>query len=50
MKIASLNAIGMIHGAEEDISDDLSPPLGNDVTTTCFIYARHGNNFLNRRS
>ena len=37
-------------GAEEDIPTDLPPPLGNDVTTTCFVDASHGSNLLNRRS
>ena len=52
MKIASLNAIGRIHppGAVEDIPVDSPPPLGNNVTTTCFVDASYGSNLLNKRS
>ena len=36
--------------AAEDIPSDLPPPLGNDVSTTCFVDASHGSNLKNRRS
>ena len=36
-------------GTEEDISNDLPAPLGNDVTPTYFVDASHGSNLLNRR-
>ena len=37
-------------GATEDFPVDLPPPLGNYITTTCFVDARHGSNLLNRSS
>ena len=37
-------------GTREDIPVELPPPLGNDVTTTCFVHASRGSNLINRRS
>ena len=38
------------HGAEQDIPNNLPPPLGNDVIFTCFVDSSCGSNLLNRRS